>query len=249
MIALKTIVLPTDFSEYAAEAVPYACELADRFDAELHVLHVIHDVATQLPDFGMGLSIPAFRDNLGARKEQFEEAALKQLTGVLPDGWEKNRRVVLSTRFGTPFVEIVRYAQQHRADMIVIGTHGRSGLVHALMGSVAEKVVRKAPCPVFTVRPKQHRFISPTETKPTTEHIHNTKSVIRQTIKGMYGPCPVNDTRGALAWADGIDWEMVRNAVDRDHAGFPWPTGDDDAARLLIEECRRDMLHDAGGKS
>ena len=64
-------------------------------------------------------------------------------------------------RTGTPFVEIVRHAKENDVDLIVMGTHGRTGLVHALIGSVAEKVVRKAPCPVLTVRPEGHQFIMP----------------------------------------------------------------------------------------
>ena len=62
---------------------------------------------------------------------------------------------------GTPFLEVIRYAKDHDIDLVIVGTHGRTGLVHVLMGSVAEKIVRKAPCPVLAVRPEGHQFVMP----------------------------------------------------------------------------------------
>lgn len=251
MIDLKCIILPTDFSECAAEAVRYACALTDRFHAELHVLHVIRDVSSQLPDFGMGLSIPALRESFGARHDQLEKAALEKLARVLPAGWEQGKRVVLATRFGNPFVEVIRYARQHHAGLIVMGTHGRSALPHALIGSVAEKVVRKAPCPVLSVRPAAQAFAPPVVDEAKAERRHNPKTVIRHAIVELYGPCPVNDFEAANAWASGIDWEHVKSAVDRDHPGFPWKhdeRSEHEAAELMIFDVRHDMLREAGRK-
>ena len=78
-----------------------------------------------------------------------------------PDDWNFTGKVIRSTRTGPPFVEIIRYAKEHDVDLLIMGTHGRGGLAHMLLGSVAEKVVRKSPCPVLTVRPDQHQFAMP----------------------------------------------------------------------------------------
>lgn len=252
MIKLKRIVMPTDFSDHAAEATAYACALTDRFQAELHVLHVIQDVSSELPDFGMGLAVPAFRDNLDERKERLEEAAIAGLAKVLPDGWEQGKHVILGTRFGTPFVEIIKYAREHSADLIVLGTHGRSGLQHALLGSAAEKVVRKAPCPVLTVRPAQHHFVPPAAADASQGHPQRhrkPKPAIRHAIENLYGPCPENNFPAANKWANEVDWGRVKAAVDADHPGFVWHEKNLDeeaAAESMILEVRSEMLHAAG---
>ena len=77
--------------------------------------------------------------------------------------WAEARqgRIVRSMEDGVPFLEIVRYAKEHEIDLIVLATHGRSALAQVLLGSVAERVVRKAPCPVLTVRPEGHQFVMP----------------------------------------------------------------------------------------
>ncbi|MBI1311466.1 universal stress protein [bacterium] len=160
MINLQRILLPTDFSAAAAAAVPYACELAATFGAELHVLYVIHDLAAEMPDFGMGLAFPGYLDHVPQQREKLEEQAIQHLAKVLPSGWSK-ARVILATRLGPPFQRIIEYAREHQSDLIVMGTHGRGMLKHTLLGSVAERVVRKAPCPVLTIHPDEHEFVLP----------------------------------------------------------------------------------------
>lgn len=160
MVKVKSILLPTDFSDSAAAAVPSACAFAESFGAELHVLHVIHDLTTDVPEFGMGLAFPGYLEHLPERMQKLEEEAIQQLSRVLPDGWNE-QRVILATRQGPPFLRIIEYAKDHGTDMIIMGTHGRSGLKHALIGSVAERIVRKAPCSVLTVRPDGHEFVMP----------------------------------------------------------------------------------------
>lgn len=155
MIKLERILFATDFSPHADEARHYACEFVERFGAELHLLHVVPDLSVQVPDFGMGLAFPSFTDNLSEQRDQAEQHAISMLSRQLEPAWQQNQRVILATRFGPPFVEIVRYAREHFVDLIVMATHGRTGLSHVLIGSVAERVVRKADCPVLTVRPKQ----------------------------------------------------------------------------------------------
>jgi nucleotide-binding universal stress UspA family protein len=154
MIELKRILLPTDFSDYSAAATTYACALAEQFDAELHLLHVLEVHAGTTPLFGAGLA-------LSSPIKESRKAADTALEKVLDTDWEKDRPVVRATADGAVFVEIIRYAKENSIDMIVLGTHGRTGLSQMLMGSVAEKVVRKAPCPVLTVRPEGHQFVLP----------------------------------------------------------------------------------------
>lgn len=161
MIQLRRILLPTDFSEHSRAAVDYACGLAERFGSELHLLHVVRDLALEVPEFAMGLSFPTHSEEWPLRLRKLELAALEQLSGVLDPAWQQGRKIVRAVKSGVAYVEIVRYAREHEIDLIIMGTHGRSGLAHILLGSVAERVVRKAPCPVLTVRPAEHRFEMP----------------------------------------------------------------------------------------
>lgn len=151
MISIKRILVPTDFSEHSLQAITYACELARRFAAELHLLHVAVPLAMPMPYMGT-VSDEVFDP---------EKSARKALAELEHPGFETLSPVERIVRTGTPFVEIVRHAKENDIDLIVMGTHGRTGLVHALIGSVAEKVVRKASCPVLTVRPEGHQFIMP----------------------------------------------------------------------------------------
>ena len=154
MIQLKRILHPTDFSENSQEATRYACGLVEKFYSELHLLHVLELHPSSAPVFGGGLA-------LRPPVQESKQAAEKHLSQVVDQEWQEGKLVVRATAEGRPFVEIIRYAREHDIDLIVMGTHGRSGLAHALMGSVAERVVRKAPCPVLTVRPGGHEFVMP----------------------------------------------------------------------------------------
>lgn len=153
MIQLKRILFPTDFSECSKRAQAYACALAEQFQSELHVLNVFEDAALLLPEGGPMLSLPPYY--LAEQKQ----AAEKALATVLPANWTSGKQIVRTTQLGNPAVEIITYAKTNAIDMIVLGTHGRSGLVHLLLGSVAEKVVRRATCPVLTVHPEGHQFV------------------------------------------------------------------------------------------
>lgn len=154
MIRLQRILFPTDFSESSADALKYACSLTEQFGAELHLLHVLEVHAGTTPVFGGGLA-------LSPQVKESADEARAALAKVLDPAWALGKSTVLATAEGAPFVAIVRYAREHAIDLIVLGTHGRSGLVHAMMGSVAERVVRKATCPVLTVRPGGQRFELP----------------------------------------------------------------------------------------
>ena len=144
MIELKRILAPTDFSEYSDAAIDYACALADKFDSQLHLLHVLEVHASSTPVFGAGLAFnPRVRESRTAADKALEQVA-------------SGRAAVRATAEGPTFLEILRYAKENNIDIIVMGTHGRSGLAHVMLGSVAERVVRTAACPVVTVRHPQH---------------------------------------------------------------------------------------------
>jgi universal stress protein A len=153
-IRLQRILMTTDFSAHSAAAMKYACELAAKFEAELHLLHTLEIHPITSPDFGMGLALPRYA-------EESRSAAEKAMTKLLEPQWAAGRKAVHAIVEGSPRAEIVRYARDKDIDLIVIATHGRSGLTHVLIGSVAESVVRTAPCPVLTVRPEGHQFVLP----------------------------------------------------------------------------------------
>lgn len=154
MINIKKVLFATDFSECAKTAQEYAAAIAGLFGAEVHVLHVLADVMMMMPEPGSALSLPP--NYLVDLKQEAQRALDKiQFAGGSP-----GLRVLRVLRLGNPFVEIVKYAADTEIDLIVIGTHGRSGLMHLLLGSVAEKVVRKAQCPVLSVRPAGHQFVT-----------------------------------------------------------------------------------------
>jgi nucleotide-binding universal stress UspA family protein len=153
-IRLQRILLPSDFSNYSATATKYACELAVKFEAELHLLHVLELQLDPTPGFGMGLAVPNYINESRA-------AAEKHLAGILDPHWAAGRTVIKAVVEGSPSLEIIRYARQQEINLIVLSTHGRTGLSHIIMGSVAESVVRTAPCPVLTLRPEGHQFVMP----------------------------------------------------------------------------------------
>lgn len=153
MINLKTILVPSDFSECSDAAIRYGLELARRFDAKLHLLHVVMDPATQ-PWAAEGLSIPMLES-----VAQWQKDAHQRLAASVPAA-DAGRATVVTT-IATPYQEILRYAAENAVDLIVMGTHGRSGMSHMLLGSIAERVVRRAPCPVLTVRHPEREFVEP----------------------------------------------------------------------------------------
>lgn len=153
MIKISRILVPTDFSECAKLAVDYGAAIADQFQADLHLLNVVDDYFVLAPE-GQ-LMLPDRNEYLRDLKAISEQELAK-----LPANSTSNRRVSRHTMVGRPFEGIVGYAKDHQIDLIVIGSHGRRGLSHLLLGSVAERVVRIAGCPVLTVRPDQHQFVT-----------------------------------------------------------------------------------------
>jgi nucleotide-binding universal stress UspA family protein len=150
MVMYKRILCPTDFSGPANKALQYACDLAAQYDAELHLLHVLPDPVAALTAYGPVVSAipPDWEENMRAQVNQ-------QLADALDKNWEKGKTVRRSISEGVAFAEIIRYARDNAIDLIVMGTHGRTGFNHFIMGSEAEKVVRNAPCPVLTIPPEE----------------------------------------------------------------------------------------------
>jgi nucleotide-binding universal stress UspA family protein len=153
-VKVSKMVCAVDFSEYSDYALQYAIELASIFDAELKLLHVVE--LPFLPSYSLA-GVP----DLSLPVEQVEENAKEHMEELVKECRRKYERVTGDLRTGAPFLEIIGYARDEDADMIVVGTHGRSGLSHMLIGSVAEKIVRKAPCPVLTVKHPDHEFQMP----------------------------------------------------------------------------------------
>ncbi len=144
MINIKNMLVPTDLSDHAGYALSYARELASLCGASLHLLYVIElhwfDEEAELPE-EIAHALPQYQ-----RDKQLRLDAVKiEIEG---EGLEVKVRVDA----GAPHAAIIRYARGHDIDLIVLATHGRSGLAHALSCSVAEKVVQMAPCPVLTVK-------------------------------------------------------------------------------------------------
>ena len=151
MDAFNRILLPVDFSAHSDLALRYATTLADRFGATVEVLHVVED-----PFVSGGWSPGAIAPNIPELLADLVTAARAKLddmkAAAASKGLHLTTTVLTTVMTGRPADSISDYARTEKFDLIVMGTHGRRGLSHTLMGSVAEHVVRKAPCPVLTVR-------------------------------------------------------------------------------------------------
>ncbi len=146
MAMIRRIVCPTDFSATAARAVEYAAEMARSFGAELILLHVIPEMNYPLRSFGMVTSFPHLHEELHERAgAELERVRAKASAGITARSELRNGEVA---------AQILECAKAQDADLIIMGTHGHKGIVHALLGSTAERVVRLSECPVLTLRTK-----------------------------------------------------------------------------------------------
>jgi nucleotide-binding universal stress UspA family protein len=156
MMVLKSILVATDFGEASETALRYGRELARRFGADLHLLYVADDLASRV---SMASGVPA---DIGHMQSDLEARARRDLDALLSDEDRRllRARAVVLTSAATAHT-IVAYAADEHIDLIIMGTHGRGAVAHFFVGSVAEKVVRRAPCPVLTVRHPEHEFVQP----------------------------------------------------------------------------------------
>ena len=154
MPQIKRILVPTDFSNTSDLAVGYAIDMAGRYSASIHLVHVMEDMyfMNAYPD-GFFAELPALRAKLMADAESRLGEAADRCTAA-------SVAVTRQVTDGRPARVIVEMAGARGTDLIVMGTHGRGALTHMFLGSVAEKVVRSAPCPVLTIRHPMHRKIA-----------------------------------------------------------------------------------------
>ena len=140
------ILVPTDFSPPSDAALEYARAIAKRFGATLHVLHILDD------PYRTAFASEVYVPELEGLRDELLADAVARLKDRLQASDVRELRATTAAVIGMPSSSIVDYAGLHDIDLIIMGTHGRGGMSHLLMGSVAERVVRTAPCPVLTVR-------------------------------------------------------------------------------------------------
>jgi universal stress protein A len=143
----RQVLFCTDFSDYSREALRVAVDYAKVFGSELIILHVINSSQLGYPSIeeGMPMDIRAALDNI-------QESVDKALNLLAAECQDSVRSVHVASKIGSPAHEIVRFADENQISLIVMGTHGFTGIKHLIMGSTAENVVRTAACPVLTVR-------------------------------------------------------------------------------------------------
>jgi universal stress protein A len=152
MISLKKILVPTDFSENARHALRYGCSFAREYEAELIILHVVEDIAVSYASDLFPVPMAhVFQELSGYARTELQKLVEEVKVKGVPA-----RDLVAQ---GRPSSEILRIAKEETIDLIVLGTHGKGVLDQALFGSTTERVVRNAPCPVLTVRLKEHEFV------------------------------------------------------------------------------------------
>ncbi len=153
-LALKMILVPTDFSEASEKALRYAVRFGEQFGARITLVHVFEPIIYPAE---MGY-VPA---EMQLDSDSLRENALKRVQELANKHLQPPLRGTALVRSGSPFNEIATVARELQADLIIIATHGYSGLTHLLLGSTAERVVRHAPCPVLVVREREHDFLQP----------------------------------------------------------------------------------------
>ena len=151
---IKTILFQTDFSNGARAAMDHATSLARDYQAKLILLYVIQDIS--IAEWYIPSSI-----SVGDLVEDMQKSAWQEMDKWIAEVSQQVKDPEKMVVRGVPFVEIIRIAKERHVDLIVIGTHGRTGIDHMLFGSTAEKVVRKASCPVLTVRITGKEFKMP----------------------------------------------------------------------------------------
>lgn len=147
---IKRILFPTDISEGSAHAVPFVADLTRHYGARLDIVHVMYDVARATGWYVPHISMDeVYRDIASNALKEIEKCCVEELRG-----YKDIKYTILK---GVPHEEILRFADENKIDLIIMGTHSRKGLDRVIFGSTAERVVRHASCPVLTVGPSQKK--------------------------------------------------------------------------------------------
>ena len=152
MIKLKKVLVPTDFSDSARHAFTYGVSFAREYKAELVLLHVVENLT-------VGYASDLFPVPMAEVFQEISGYAKAELAKLAEEARQKGVAVSELVAQGKPSAEIMRHAAENDVDMIVLGAHGKGMLDQALFGSTTERVVRRAPCPVLTVRMAEHEFV------------------------------------------------------------------------------------------
>jgi nucleotide-binding universal stress UspA family protein len=152
VIKLKKVLVPTDFSDSARHAFIYGLSFAREYGAELVLLHVVENLT-------VGYASDLFPVPMAEVFQEISGYAKAELAKLAEEAKQKGVAVSELVAQGKPSAEIIRHAAENGVDMIVLGTHGKGMLDQALFGSTTERVVRRAPCPVLTVRMAGHEFV------------------------------------------------------------------------------------------
>ena len=154
MLSIKKILIPIDGSDSSMEAIRYASSFASEFNITVYLMTVIE------PHHGM---YDAYAEQiiLAQRESEIIAVVNERLEQTKKKATEMGiQNIITITRVGTPYGKIIEIAEEEEIDLIVMGTHGRSGIAHFLIGSVTEKVIRTSPCPVLVIRPHLHGLVS-----------------------------------------------------------------------------------------
>ncbi len=155
---ISKVLVPIDFSDYSKSALKYAVNFVKHFEAQLFLVYVVEPVIYP-PDFSMGqIAIPSV-------DLEMDKRAIDELNKLAEQEIPAEIKVKSIVKTGKPFIEIIETATEENVDLIIIATHGHTGMEHILFGSTAEKVVRKAPCPVLTLREPIKGFLFKDELK------------------------------------------------------------------------------------
>jgi universal stress protein A len=148
-IGIQSILVPIDFSVHSKNALKYAIPMAEQFKAKLHLVYVVEPTIYPA-DLGFGqVVLPGVEDELREKgAEELQALIDKEIAGRV--------EATSSVRTGNPHHEILNEAEERKVDLIVVATHGHSGMEHILFGSTADRIVRHSHCPVLTVRPQSY---------------------------------------------------------------------------------------------
>lgn len=154
VVSPKRILWPTDFSELSLQGARYARGFRDVFGAALHIVHVIRPMWS--PDVGVTvpLDVPT-----SLSEPELIQSCRKGLQQLVDQHFEGDESIVYDTFVGNPWHGVCEYAQTNDIDLIVVATHGHTGLRHVLIGGTAERIVQHAPCPVLTVKSPEKEFV------------------------------------------------------------------------------------------